>query len=49
VISPSVARAVSVLEQLQAVDHDLLFAALPHSPGKKHLLGRALTSCRLPG
>lgn len=44
VIGQSVARAISVLEQLQAVDHDLLFAALPHSPGKKHLVGRALTS-----
>jgi integrase len=44
VVCESVARAVSVLEQLQAVDHDLLFAALPHSPGKKHLHGRALTT-----
>jgi hypothetical protein len=38
------ARAVWVLEQLQTVDRDLLFAALPHSPGKRHLAGRALTS-----
>jgi hypothetical protein len=44
VVSESVARAVWVLEQLQAVDHDLLFEALPHSPGKRHLAGRALTS-----
>jgi hypothetical protein len=45
VVCESVARAVSVLEQLQAVDRDLLFAALPHSPGRKNtLLGRALTA-----
>jgi integrase len=44
VVCESVARAVAVLEQLQAVEHDLLFAALPHSPGKRHLAGRALTS-----
>ncbi len=44
VVCESVARAVYALEQLQPVDQDLLFAALPHSPGKKHLTGRALTS-----
>ena len=45
VVCESVARAVSVLEQLQALDSDLLFAALPHSPGSKTtLLGRALTT-----
>jgi hypothetical protein len=44
VVCESVARAVSVLEQVQAVHQDLLFAALPHSPGKRHLVGRALTA-----
>ncbi|GCE40847.1 hypothetical protein Rhow_004490 [Rhodococcus wratislaviensis] len=41
-VSATVARAVTVLEQIQPPSQDLLFAALPHSPGGKTPVGRAL-------